>query len=324
MIFDAKRAGYESCTACKLCVLPCPVWQQTRDLTLTLMGRARAMQGGATAEEVRASLSACVLCGACEPVCPEDIDTVGRTLQLRAQLRDVVASGATRPRLPDSQGGAIARSRTVILPGPGLSASGAHLAAVRAALPDAVFAVDDGHDLAFAIEAGDPLDEERLRRFLTQFEGAREVLVGEGILVAPLTRALPGIPVRGVGEALLPLARAALGPKDFLGIESRAFHASFSRVVAIYSAVRDATGAAMNLDLHRIAIPTGATSLQSRLGAITSVPAAEQIRWLLEGRDIARIVCESQDDLNLLEAQTDLPVVHIAALAGQAAARRVA
>src|SRR5207253_9588004 len=74
---DASRPGYDACTGCNLCVLPCPVFRDTRDLALTLRGRAKALQAGATIEEIRPSLAACVTCGACEPVCPEDIDTVG-------------------------------------------------------------------------------------------------------------------------------------------------------------------------------------------------------------------------------------------------------
>ena len=61
---------YRACTGCGICVLPCPVWQETRDLSLTLAGRALALQGGATALDLRESLEACVTCGACEPVCP--------------------------------------------------------------------------------------------------------------------------------------------------------------------------------------------------------------------------------------------------------------
>lgn len=313
MISDRARAGYESCTACKLCVLPCPVWQQTRDLSLTLMGRARALQGGATASDVRASLEACVLCGACEPVCPEEIDTVGRTLELRATLGGF-AAGAPRPFFPESDVAPIARGRAVILPGPALSASSGHLAQLRAAFPDAVLAVDDGRDLAFALEAGEAIDGSRLQRFLAQLAGAREILVAEGILVAPLLRALPGIPVRGLGEAFLPLVASSLGPRDLYVVESRAYHASFSRLVAVYAEVRATSGAAMNLDLHRIAIPTGATSLQARLGSESGLNATEQIRWLLEGRDVSRIVCESLDDANLLHDSAGFSVVHVSSL----------
>ena len=69
-----------------MCALPCPVFRQSRDLTLTLHGRARALLAGATPAEVAPSTLACVLCGACEPVCPEEIDTVGMTLELRRTL----------------------------------------------------------------------------------------------------------------------------------------------------------------------------------------------------------------------------------------------
>ena len=86
--------GYEACTGCGICVLPCPVWHETHDLTMTLQGRALALQGGASPEDVKESLLACVVCGACEPVCPEDIDTVGMTLDLRTKVRMDLPDGA--------------------------------------------------------------------------------------------------------------------------------------------------------------------------------------------------------------------------------------
>ncbi len=86
-----SRPGYEACTGCHICVLPCPVWQQTHDMSLTLAGRAKALQAGARALDLVESLEACVLCGACEPVCPVEIDTVGMTLDLR---RELIAEGA--------------------------------------------------------------------------------------------------------------------------------------------------------------------------------------------------------------------------------------
>lgn len=326
---DPSRPGYEGCTGCRLCVLPCPVWQQTRDVTLTLMGRARAIQGGAGDRETAESLAACVVCGACEPVCPEGLDTVGETLRQRAALSaagaPVIARAAPRPFLPEAPVAPFARGRDVLLAGPDLSAEAALLDRVVAALggPSAVaVAADDGRDLAFALEAGDPIEDARADRFLASLVGARSVVCAEGILVRPLASRLSRTAVRGVGEALLREAatRAALGRGDLLVLETRAYHADRERLVRFYDALAAERGVTLALDLHRIALPTGATSLQSLIGAADpAVTLDEQARWILEGRSPSRIVCESSADARALAARTAIPVVHLATLATAAA-----
>ncbi|HEX9188411.1 MAG TPA: (Fe-S)-binding protein, partial [Vicinamibacteria bacterium] len=121
------RPGHEACTGCALCLLPCPVWWETGDPLLTPMGRARALQGGASAEALGPSLEACVLCGACEPICPERIDTIGMTLSLRRQL---AARGASpladrarvaRPEWGPGATGVAESARTLLLAGPDLA-----------------------------------------------------------------------------------------------------------------------------------------------------------------------------------------------------------
>lgn len=309
---DLSRPGYESCTGCKLCVLPCPVFQQTRDLSLTLMGRAKATQGGAGAPQIAASLSACVLCGACEPVCPEEIDTVGRTLAMRQELGGIGVTGPG-PRRPEQAPPAFKRGAGVLLAGEALAESGA-LPSVRAALGAGVeIAVDDGRDIAFAIEAGRDPGRTRVEQFADSLSRVREVIVAEGILVAPLQRLLPGVAVRGLGESLLRNSAvvASISKGDFLVIETRAFHAAYSRLIGFYDRIRVTRGVEMNLDLHRIAIPTGASSIQARTGAPSSVDSAEQVRWLLEGRAIRRVVTESVEDAQRMAGHTTLPVVHL-------------
>jgi Fe-S oxidoreductase len=76
---------FSSCHGCSLCLLSCPVWRQTRDVRLTPHGRAKALQHGATAADLHASIASCTLCGSCEPACPEEIPLVDMILELRRQ-----------------------------------------------------------------------------------------------------------------------------------------------------------------------------------------------------------------------------------------------
>ncbi len=78
--------NYSECSGCGVCSLVCPVWTQSRDISLTLWGRAKAVQGGAHAEDIRDSLEACVSCGACEVVCPESISAHTTDNTYRSEL----------------------------------------------------------------------------------------------------------------------------------------------------------------------------------------------------------------------------------------------
>lgn len=77
---------HSHCSGCSLCLLACPVWRQTRDIRLTPHGRAKALQHGATIEDISKSIASCTLCGACEPACPEDLPLVDMVLDLRKRV----------------------------------------------------------------------------------------------------------------------------------------------------------------------------------------------------------------------------------------------
>ena len=85
--------------------------------------------------------------------------------------------------------------------------------------------------------------------------------------------------------------------------------------MALYDALRQKTGCFMNLDLQRVATPTGAASYQHREGLATSISIEAQVRWLLEGRHAERIVVEHLDDRPAFAKYTKLPVVHLAEVA---------
>src|SRR5476649_1123125 len=93
------RKDFASCSGCSLCLLVCPVWRRSRDLGLTPLGRAKALQHGASAADIAASIHSCTLCAACEPVCPEEIALVAMTLNLRRQLPQPAAMQGLRARM---------------------------------------------------------------------------------------------------------------------------------------------------------------------------------------------------------------------------------
>ncbi|MDX8403188.1 MAG: hypothetical protein R8K54_02120, partial [Mariprofundaceae bacterium] len=73
-----------------------------------------------------------------------------------------------------------------------------------------------------------------------------------------------------------------------------------------------ATGCSMNLDLHRMAIPTGIGSMSDSLGQFD---VRKQIEWLIQGRTFNRIVVENPADQSMLAEVTDKPVVYVGELA---------
>jgi hypothetical protein len=69
----------------------------------------------------------------------------------------------------------------------------------------------------------------------------------------------------------------------------------------------------MNLDLQRIAMP--ARQRLSRPAHGRRGEDLAQARWLLQGRQPARIVVEDPAERELLRRVTDVPVLHLAELA---------
>ena len=295
---------FASCSGCSLCLLACPVWRQTRDIRLTPHGRAKAMQHGATADDIAPSIAQCTLCGACEPACPENIPIVEQVLQLRRER----PLAATEFR---SSGGNPA-ANTLLLGGRDLH--GERLARAAAML-GATPAGDDGSDIALALELGGTLPPERLRAFLDSLGTARRLIVAEGLLLRRLRQWLPMLEVTGLGEALLGVEaiRGKLQATDLYVIEPRAFHADHARLVLEYDRLRASVGCATSLDLQRLATPSTANAAQRRAG-LPVIDVREEARWILEGRAFERVVVEDVADCAVFAAVTDRPVVHLADL----------
>ncbi len=324
------RKDYASCSGCGLCLLVCPVWRRHRDIGLTPLGRAKALQHGAVAADLAPSIQSCTLCAACEPACPEDIDLVEMTLDLRRRLaqpddvqsmRARMEEQAARPPAPR------ASSATTLLPGQALRERPGTLARAAALLGragNAPVAEDDGSDIALALEAGAAIPALRLERFLRPLRGLKKIVVADGLLLRQLRQWLPRSNIVSLGEALsgLVAVRGALRASDLYVIEPRAYHADYRRLVKYYDGLRQTVGCVFNLDLQRIAIPTSARSPRQAAGPGAAIDRGNnsaddsvQARWILQGRIIARIVVESMEDGAAFKELTGVPLVHLADLA---------
>lgn len=319
--YKTSKAGATDptqCNGCGVCMLSCPVWNQRHTKALTYCGRNRASIGGATDEDLAASARACILCGSCEPLCPMGIRTQQTTLALRQGL---VKQGLLPT--PDNQTNKLtsetpAVSRPVLL-GRAFRENTALASSIIELLGrGAGLFADDGHDIALALESGQEVSDTRLEAFLAPLRKRTEIIVADGLLFNILRSLLPSsIALRPLGQALLanPKIRAGLKADDFYMIETRAYNANRRRFIAFYDALRHETGCSLNLDLQRVATPTGASSYQHKEGLENIVSIEAQVKWLLEGRNVRRIVVEHLDDGEAFARYTTLPVVHLAEVA---------
>jgi ferredoxin len=305
------------CNGCGVCMLSCPIWHQHHTKALTYCGRTRALIGGADEEDLAAAARGCILCGSCEPLCPMGIRTQQATIRLRKNLsaRGFLAKPITQPHTHDVE----KPSSHIVIPGRQLRANAQLAASVLALLrPKAGLYSDDGYDILLTLESGQEMNDDRIEGFIAPLTKAAEIIVADGLLFNLLRSLLPSsVTVRPLGQALLAnrSVRAGLKPTDFYMIETRAYNANRREFVARYDALRHEIGCSMNLDLQRVATPTGATSMQHREGLATIISIEEQVKWLLEGRGSERIVVESLDDYEAFSAYTKLPIVHLAEVA---------
>ena len=310
-------SDHAACSGCSLCLLVCPVWRRSHDLALTPHGRAKALQNGVAASEMADSIDSCTLCGACRPVCPEEIDPVDMLIALRRKSA-LTASWPARLAEPVHQLPPRTSVSRMLLADPLLLAQPASVARITALLGGAAglpVAADNGADIALALETGTLLPQRRLEHFLAPLRDYAALIVTDGLLCRQLVRWLPKTRIVGLGEALssLPGVRSRLRHTDLYVIEPRAYHADYQRLVKYYDRLRKERGCDLNLDLQRIAIPATLRSLSQRLSG-TAPDDGEQIGWLLEGRKMSRIVAESFEDYLALAQASPCEVVHLADL----------
>ena len=318
---QTERPGYEACTGCSLCLLVCPVWRATGDIRLTPHGRAKALQHGAGAEELAASIDTCTLCGACEPACPADIGLIAMIMELRADLarRDpgrVAKVAGDMERRAHGAGSAGPSAACLLVPGRALPQYPEVAACTLARLQEscrAQVSADDGADISIALESGTPVPEARLAAFLGPLRGAKRLIVADGMLIRALRGWLPRAHIESLGAALSSVLRDRLRAGDLYVIEPRAYHADQERLVKYYDAMRVSLGLSMNLDLQRMAIPTTAGCWHAGPGRAAVDPGG-QARWILEGNEFDRVVVEDPEDIGVFSAVTDKPVLHLAQL----------
>ncbi|MDQ6992661.1 MAG: 4Fe-4S dicluster domain-containing protein [Mariprofundus sp.] len=204
-------ASFSDCYGCSLCLLACPMWLQHRELRFSAQGYAKAMQHGATASEISEPLSACIQCGACNLLCPAQID-------LLAMIKTCKK------------------------------------------------------------EAGLPkIETERFDQDC--FTIASHAAIQQN-----------------------------LNADDFYIIDATAFHANYAQRVEYYEALRQATGCSINLDLQRIAIPTGINHDSDTFNS------NKQIEWLFQGRVFNRIIVENKKEQRHLALISGKEVIHISEL----------
>lgn len=314
---NVPRKGVEACTGCDVCLLACPVWKATRDIRLTPHARAKALQRGARAAELAASIDTCTLCGSCEPACPENIALVELVLTQRTELAIEEPARAARVewrRVSKEARKPYPAARVWLL------SDALDREAIRAALGGGgAIADDDGADIALGAELGIPIPEARRSRFLDPLRNATELIVEDAFLAYKLSLWLPGKHIRVLSDVLiaLPKVRAALRASDLYVLDTRAYHfgpeAGAGQRVKYYDELRKNTGCSMNLDLQRLAVATTQASAVQLVGG-NRVDPREQAIWLLEGVKCDRIVVEDLRDAAAFEAVTDRPVVHLTRL----------
>lgn len=321
----AALLPHSKCHGCSLCLLSCPMWQQHRDVQFSPQGIAKALQHNASLAEIVSPLFNCLLCGACDILCPEQIDITGMITQLRKEALQQGLSTTLKENINAHIKLSVPVTRTaeattekniIVLPGASLRSTPESLKKVLTLLSNgtsAALAHDDGDDIALALEAGIDLSDHRLHSFLEPLQGAKRLYVNNGLLLKQLRQWLPASKLFALGHSLSLLSSLSnkLQPGDLYLIEPCAFHLDHKQKVNHYEQLRHRRGCYLNLDLQRNAIPTaagGINALQPQLDKI------EQGRWILHGYNVQRIIVECAEDGHVMAQVSDLPVLHIADL----------
>ncbi len=314
--------SHSNCHGCSLCLLSCPMWQQRRDVQYSPQGIFKALQHNATHDEITPALFSCLLCGACDVLCPEQIDITDTIQTLRQKAFAKGGEIELRKKIESLLAQPVAETRTeadaIILPGKALRSMPDTLTKIQRLLSNethTVIAADDGDDIALALEAGIHISEQRRHRFLEPLQGAKRLYISNAHLLRALHRWLPATELCALGYSLSQLNEltSKLNRGDLYLIEAQSFHFDHKQKITHYDQLRYQQGCQTNLDLQRNAIPTAAGALNTLRPALDST---EQGNWILSGRNVQRIVVECAEDGLAMSQVTHHPVLHIADLMG--------
>jgi NAD-dependent dihydropyrimidine dehydrogenase PreA subunit len=300
----------ENCNGCAVCTLSCPIWNQTHDILMTFCGRMRSIQGGAVPEDLKDSLNACVLCGSCEPTCSFDIDTVAKTIELKAALN----KSEPDPRTTANRQKHKTASGRILLANSLLLGQGDILEKILELLGQSLtLGSDNGEDISYALEKGEVLSKDRINDFLGYVGNAVEVITTDGLIYRIIRRLLPGTNVLGLGEALIRHTglQGKIDKSCVYIIDSGTYNSDFKRKAEMYDRIRQETGCMMNLDLHRVATPTGMTLHDQNMTRMVVDPV-KQAEWILNGRFAQKIIVENLQDIEPFRQASDLPVAFVA------------
>jgi len=296
------------------------MWQQQRDVQYSPQGLFKALQHNATHDDIAPALFSCLLCGACDILCPENIDITETIKTLRkeafshgieAELNQKITSLLAQPSSELK-----IEENSIILPGKALRENPMRLTNIQSLLSseaDTALSLDDGDDIALALETGIEISEHRLHSFLEPLQGAKRLYVSNGHLLKSLRQWLPATELFALGHSLSLLSELTkkLNKNDLYLIEARSFHLDHKQKITHYDRLRHQQGCQMNLDLQRNAIPTAGGGLNAIKPMLES---QEQLRWILSGHNIERIIVECSEDGAVMSQACDLPVLHIADL----------
>lgn len=307
---NKQNKDHHDCFGCSLCLLVCPVWHQTSDVSLSPKSSAIALKQQAMSHTLAKGALSCIMCGACNTVCPEEIDLLGMNIGLRQELNGHLSPPLNKHNI------APGKNKRIFIPGAALLNHDHLMHRICKLLgrsgPMDVFE-DHYHEIAHAMEFGKNLNAELLAHYIQPLEDAKTIIVDDGLLFRSLKSWLPKIQVLSLGEELSKLAQANISHTDLYIINSRSYHADFDRLRPHYYSLQNETGCAMNLDLQRVAQPSlGQIKYRNSFNNI--LDSVKQTAHILEGKDIQRIVVESVEEMPDFMEFGSYPVLHIGEL----------